>query len=649
VKKFVGILSLLLIVPVLAVFSVSGKAGGAASSLPVVGSLEKLKSLLEEMGDYQTRYSMDLQMESSAMPSPSAAPQDGGKGAAPDSQVFSATNVQVQGVDEADIVKTDGKYIYQVNKLQVIICKAHPPESMKVLKTIQFGENDFSPQELYVDSSFLVVIGTGSNTVYPPPYPAPTRPGIEIYPVPPLYQQYVKAIVYDIRDKNNIKKAREVELAGNYVSSRKIGSALYLVSNKYIDRYRIMEGQADLPAYRDSAAGNKRQEIGLDKVCYFPGCSTPNYMLVAGIDLNQAQKPANVSSYLGSGENIYVSQSALYAVVSLRDNRLLVDGMKGILPVPAQTNTGIYKFTLNGGNVSYQATGKVPGTVLNQFSMDAYKGYFRVATTTGQIWRQDEGISKNNIYVLDGSLKIAGKIENIAPGEKIYSARFVGDRAYMVTFKNIDPFFVIDLSSPKNPKILGALKIPGYSDYLHPVDGNHVLGFGKDTVEEKWTNWDGQETSTAYYQGMKIALFDVSDVSRPVEKFKTVIGDRGTDSPLLHDHKALLFDKDEKLLAFPVTVTEVKGDKGSATAWGEFVFQGAYVYSFSVDTGFSLRGKITHLDNEDYLKSGHGWYRSEKDIYRVLYIGDTLYTVSDSMIMANDLSTMAQMKKLLLP
>ena len=125
--------------------------------------------------------------------------------------------------------------------------------------------------------------------------------------------------------------------------------------------------------------------------------------------------------------------------------------------------------------------------------MDAYKGYFRAATTTGDIWRQDEGTSKNNIYVLDGGMNIIGKLENIAPGERIYSARFVGDRAYLVTFKKVDPFFVIDMSSPRTPRVLGALKIPGYSDYLHPVDNNHVLGFGKDTVEEKWTDWNGNE------------------------------------------------------------------------------------------------------------------------------------------------------------
>jgi len=622
-----------------------------SSSLPVVGSLGKLKSLLQQMDEANIYYAEDavrsVAPSAGAFPSAGAVQQES-KGANGSSQDYSQTNVQVQGVDEADIVKTDGKYIYQVNNGKVVISKAYPVSEMKVLKVIPFDQDNITPTQLYVDESFLVVVATGSKTISD--YPVKPAPGIEIYPPPYRSQQVVKAIVYDIRDKNNIKQVRSLELTGDYLSSRKVGTALYLVVNKYIDRYRIMEqGRADLPVYWDSAAGSSPVEIGLDKIRYFPDCSTPNYMLVAGLDLSQPAKKANVSTYLGSGENVYVSKSALYAAVSHYQAAYpLPKGINGIMPrpLPAQSSTTIYKFSLNAGNASYKAAGKIPGTVLNQFSMDAYNGYLRVATTTGDIWRFDEGTSKNNVYVLDGNLKITGKIENIAPGEKIYSARFVGNRGYLVTFKKVDPFFVIDLKNPASPKILGALKIPGYSDYLHPVDDNHILGFGKDTAEQKWTDWNGQEISTAYYQGMKMALFDVTDVTHPVEKFKTVIGDRGTESPLLYDHKALLFDKNKGLLAFPVTVAEVKGDKASAAEYGEFVFQGAYVYSFSVDKGFTLTGKITHLSQEDLLKSGYGWYGSDKNIERVLYIDDTLYTVSKSMIKANNLGTLTETGKL---
>lgn len=639
----------LLIVALVVIFACSGAALGdqeptAKASLPVVGTLEKLQALLEQINDDVVYYQSDTVKES-AVPLPSAAPQDSGKnsGAASSAQEYSATNVQVEGVDEADIVKTDGEYIYQVDNRRIVISKVYPADNMKIQKVIQFGDQTFSPLELYVDGSFLVLIGTGTNTIYQ--YEIEPGQFVEVFPPPSGSDRYVKAIVYDIRNKGNIKKVRELELEGDYVSSRKLGSALYLVANRGIDQYRIMDGEPDLPGYKDSLSGTETIQIGLDKIRYFPDCPSPNYLVVAGLNLGQPSKAPEVSSYLGSGENIYVSQSALYVAVS-RSEYPVSKEVRGILPMPVSTNTTIYKFALNSGNVNYTASGKVPGTVLNQFSMDAYKGYLRVATTSGQIWRGDEGTSKNNVYILDGGMKITGKLENIAPGEKIYSARFIEGRAYLVTFKNVDPFFVIDVGSPRAPKVLGALKIPGYSNYLHPVDKNHVMGFGKDTVEEKQIGYNGQETSTAYYQGMKIALFDVTDVSRPVEEFKTVIGDRGTDSPLLYDHKALLFDKNKNLLAFPVTVAEVADKKAGATAYGQFTFQGAYIYSFSLEKGFELRGKITHLDNADYQNAGYSWYGSEKNIQRVLFIGDTLYTVSQAKIKANDLQTLAPKNQL---
>ena len=147
--------------------------------------------------------------------------------------------------------------------------------------------------------------------------------------------------------------------------------------------------------------------------------------------------------------------------------------------------------------------------MLNQFSMDEWNGCFRIATTRGHVSREGSS-STNNVYVLDSDLNVTGKLEGLAPGETIYSARFIGKRAYLVTFKKVDPFFVLDLSVPSDPKVLGALKIPGFSDYLHPYDENHVIGVGKNTVEA-----DPGEGNFAWYQGMKVALFDVTDVANP--------------------------------------------------------------------------------------------------------------------------------------
>jgi uncharacterized secreted protein with C-terminal beta-propeller domain len=273
--------------------------------------------------------------------------------------------------------------------------------------------------------------------------------------------------------------------------------------------------------------------------------------------------------------------------------------------------------------------------------MDEYNGFFRIATTAGSVW---SGNSSNNIYILNENLSIVGKIENIAPGERIYSARFMGNRAYLVTFKKVDPFFTIDLSDPYNPEILGKLKIPGYSDYLHPYDEDHIIGIGKETVE-------AMEGDFAWYQGLKIALFNVSNPEQPVEMAKVVIGDRGTDSPVLHDHKALLFDREKEIFIIPVTVYEISDEikakqNYTGNMYGEFTFQGAYVYKISLENGFEYVGRITHMDNESN-ETYYYWY-SPYFINRCLYIDNVLYTISDKMVKMNDIETLNELGNIIL-
>ena len=245
--------------------------------------------------------------------------------------------------------------------------------------------------------------------------------------------------------------------------------------------------------------------------------------------------------------------------------------------------TTIQRIKITKKSITFEASGEVPGYVLNQFSMDEYNGYFRIATTVNNNnWRTfaEETTSKNNVYVLDMNLDVAGKLEDLALGEQIYSARFMGDRCYVVTFRNIDPLFVIDLSDPTAPTVLGQLKVTGYSGYLHPYDENHIIGIGKETV------YDAKQ-DFAWYQGVKMCLFDVSDVSNPVEVAKYEIGDRGTDSPILYDHKSLLFDREKNLLVLPVLLAEIDENDYAGEvpdyAYGEYVWQGAYVFEISLD------------------------------------------------------------------
>lgn len=523
---------------------------------------------------------------------------------------------------------------------------------MAVVSTLDFTGNDFSPFEMYVDDKSLVVIGTTHNPVYQPMYKDQSQNSRMIMPPYPR-RDTVKAIIYNIEDKSGIKQIRELEINGNYVSSRKIGSSFYLIANQYLYYYPGNEIENPRPLYRDTAVQDSFIEIDYPNIKCFPDFIQPGYLVVAGLNLDKPEQEASVASYLGSGENIYASTGNLYVAVtgyqqfSGMEKRLL----SGQVPPNNSNFTKIYKFKLSEGQVTYTAQGEVPGNILNQFSMDENQGNFRIATTQGDIWRTDEYISRNNVFILDSNLDITGRLENIAPGEKIYSARFIGDRGYLVTFKTVDPFFVIDLKDPHNPAILGALKIPGYSDYLHPYDENHVIGFGKDTVElSSKIAADQGGTTMAFYTGMKMAIFDVTDVQNPVEMFRETIGDRGTDSDLLQNHKALLFDKDKNLLAFPVTVMTVDNSQtapnGSIPQYGNFAFQGAYVYNLDLTNGFTLKGKITHLSAEDYLKAGNYWYDSDKNVARILYINNDLYTLSNKFIVANQLDNLQEVKRL---
>lgn len=632
--------------------------------LPVIGTIEKLEKLMEEAknearDEAEALYDFGGIIRGGIMfnATKAAAPDTAGaqglnkqKADKPSSPDFSTTNIQVQGVDEADIVKTDGEYLYQVNNENIVIAKIYPSDKMKQIKVLKLAEEKLYPLELYVDENRLVVIGTSTNDI---PIYRPVAKSLAIYP--PRYSNgTVKLIEYNIKDKSNIKKSREIELEGNYLSSRKIGDILYLVSNKYTNYYHIMDESGDnyTPSYRDTAIKDDFISIPLDKIYYFPDCIGRNYLIVAAVNLSLPEKGVNVSTYLGNGENIYASTDNLYVAVTkhvpVKKDAVIYDSAnpkRSIVPNYNERETLVYRFTFKGSELNYTGKGAVPGDILNQFSMDENGNYFRIATTKGEIWRDDERTSKNNLYVLDEDMKITGSIEDIAPGERIYSVRFMGDRAYMVTFKTVDPLFVIDLKDAKNPKILGALKIPGYSDYLHPYDENHIIGFGKDTIEIVNKDNKGNEIGrNAYYLGMKIALFDVSDVSNPIEKFKENIGDRGTESELLHNHKALLFSKEKNLMAFPVTVMEVKekSKKNNELAYGEFAFQGAYVYSIDLQNGFKLRKAISHISKEDYLKSGSNWYQSGNNVERIIYIGEELYTLSKSMIKAHDLGSMKQ-------
>lgn len=524
---------------------------------------------------------------------------------------YSKTNTQVQGVDEADIVKTDGTYIYYLTNEKLTIINTENASQMKEMSTIKFDET-FTPEEIFLNNDKIIVIGKRYE------YDKTERKiGIDEDFLYPNYMDktYTSAKLYNVKDKTNPTLERTVEVEGDYLTARMIGSNVYIASNKYMyyayicNTYKSTELNEDdfKPHYLDTATSNETKSINFDCIYYIPEFEDTNYLNIVAFNITNNQE-ANVESYLGAGEEIYASKENLYVTKTKYDYER---------KNKTSITTEIYKFNLNNANCTFAKAGDVPGSVLNQFLMDECNGYFRIATTDSTSWNSES--NTNNLYVLNENLETIGKIEGLAKGERIYSVRFMGNRAYMVTFVETDPLFVIDLSNPTTPTVLGELKIPGYSKYLHPYDETHLIGIGEDTEVVNYGYGDRVVTN-----GMKMAMFDVTDPNNPQELYNVKIGEKGTYSELLYNHKALLFSKEKNIIAFPISITD--NDY-------KVTFQGAIVYGVSLEKGFELKTKISNSAT-DYDR-----YYSRNRVERIIYIKDTLFTLSNGLIKAVDLNT----------
>ena len=594
-------------------------------------------------------------------------------GATGNGVAYSSMLVQADGVDEGDIVKNDSSYIYQINQDRVLVIHAFPDSDLGVVNVLDFTDGSFYPQELYLDSQFLVVVGTAFE-------PSINTASPMLVPIWFFSTSTVKALVYDIADPSHPTKVRELEIEGDWVATRKIGSSLYLVARQYPQFYPMLAAGVSrahtvLPRYRDTARGSKFHKLSISRCYYFPGFDDPNYLLIGAIDLSDPNSQLDLNAYLGAGDQVYASTQNLYVTGSrpfdiffmpqltlvaspavtgaptaaVAAGQIAVGTL--IVPLPpifAPTNetTDIYKFSLTNSHTAFVAGNDVPGSILSSYSMDENGAFFRVATTQHAWWNATNQ-DNNNLFVLDTNMTIVGSVTNVAAGERIYAARFVGDRAFLVTFQQIDPLFAIDLSNPTNPVVVGQLTLPGYSNFLLPYDANHLIGFGKDvTVATNQTAgdvpwWDG----AAFYQGMKLSMFDVTDLHNPVLLHSLSIGDRGTDSPVLYDPHALLFDRSSNLLAFPISVAQLTNSTPDQPwQWGDTVFQGVQVYDVSFDRGFVLRGSITQIPEDADI-----WENWDRQIDRVLFIGSDLFTLSDAELKVNDLGTLADKTELQLP
>lgn len=536
---------------------------------------------------------------------------------------YSKTNIQVENVDEADIVKTNGKYIFYVVNSKVLIFDIQDKSKINKLAEISYEDEKFKPTEIYINDNKLIVMGNQSTYSYPTSGKV-RETSTAIYKKG-IYKERAVAIVYDVTNISKPNEIRRVELEGKCVSSRMIDNNIYFVANKSIyareiANYSITDLDEDLvkPMYRDTVNGSSEKMIDFDRIYYFNNINTINYLTLGGFSLDSKDE-VDIQTFLGAGENIYCSTKNMYVIKS-----------KNVYDADTYMSYGkdtkILKFNLNNGKINFKAEANIEGAINNQFSMDEKDDYFRIATTIGKTYNMDESTS-NSLYVLDDKLQEVGRLDGIAKGEKIYSVRYSGNRAYVVTFKEIDPLFVIDLSDVKNPKILGELKIPGYSTYLHPYDETHLIGFGYDTK----SNYNN---TGVVKDGLKMSMFDISDFNNPKEMFTVKIGKQGTNSPLANNHKALLFSKEKNLIAFPISTYESGKTKYRAQ-----------VYDIDLNKGFTLKGEIEH--NVSDINNTDKYYSSYKlNIERIIYSNNVFYTLSNALIKASDMDSIKEITKI---
>lgn len=573
--------------------------GTQKNDLPRFASLDELKNTVKKDNENKKNMSRDMIVimdgEESILNSVSTDKENSkneSKTELGDKSDYSKTNNQVENVDEADIVKTDGKYIYYISQNKVYIVDV---KNMEITSKIEYENSSIysylGPEQLFINENKLIVLGTYSE--------------IDLIQKQDKSDEYVEdkieteqrnftqAIIYDISDKSKPKEIRKVSLDGYYKDSRMIGKNIYFISAKIPTYYTNITEKEILPCYSDTVSLIKQESINYTDIAYLKSSNTNSYLLVGGFNIENKEK-VNIETFYGaSADDIYVSEENMY----ITEYDYGYDEDYGYSYYRTNENnksnekTKIYKFNLKDSQIKLQCTGEVNGYLKNQFSMDEYEGNLRIAITSG--YNQN---SSNAILVFDKDLKEIGKIEDLAQDEKIYSVRFIGKIGYVVTFEQIDPLFVIDLSDPYNPVVKGQLKIPGYSSYLHPYDETHIIGIGYNT---ELNGYGGVINTT-----LKMSMFDISDLENPKEIFNVSIGNGKSSSEIINEHKALFYNKQKNLIGFPVYFQQAPDYKDS------FV-----IYKIDMEKGFEKYGEISEGSKRYNYNS------------RMIYIGETIYVI----------------------
>ena len=526
----------------------------------------------------------------------------------------SSTYAQVEGIDEADIVKTDGKYIYYLSGIenQVIIARAKNGKAKRVA-AIGGGHEGAYIEDIYIHDDKLVIIGSARGGLT-----GQNDDGILSVRSGDLWTDATIAAVYDISDRTDPRYLTRYSQTGTLLSSRLIDGRVCLVTNDYI--YSYHRG-CNVPYVSYDTGDPARLSIG-DIGC-IPQTATPAYTVVGLMDLSSgkaSEKSVRTKAVLGGSGEIYCSGDHLYVAGAVNPDPDLTltgtnDGLAGALeedgtltdtlpaedaltdsstgdlalpmaPMPAWTQ--ILKISLADGKVKYENSALVEGDVNDQFSMDESNGTFKVATTSQREKHGNsyEVMDVNNLFIFDEDMKKIGSVIGFAKDEHIEAVRYIKDKAYVITYEQTDPLFIIDLSDPANPVIEGHVKISGFSTLLVPADQDHLLGLGFSTEATEF----GEATD-----GFKLALFDISDPARP--KVADSRSCPGYYSEVQYDHKALLV--------------------GPAAAWYAIPYDSDWETQYGILMFSAKAGRLRVMDD----------FTTKESVRRCIYIGDYLYGI----------------------
>lgn len=498
---------------------------------------------------------------------------------------YGETNVQVEGVDEADIIKNDGKYIYIVadSRLKIVDTSTMTmlyDEGIKVDDKEADDKNEtiMSVSDIYVKGDTLVAVCNYSKHNHET---VTTGDMVYCYGYDPSSSETV-LVVYDISDRSSPKETRRVSQDGRMISTRMNGSVIYTVTTYTVYSEDVEE------KYMPSVNG---ELIGCDCVYIYDDKSTV-YTLLTAFDTAKNDDEVSKVTVLGEGVDVYCTNDTLYVGGNSYDSEI--------------EKTNIFAFSLDGTNIAYKASGVVKGCFLNQFSIDEHNDCLRIATTYYD-YKKDKDVS--NVYIMDKELNLIGKLEDIADDEQVKAVRFMGDTGYVVTFRNTDPLFTLDLSDPTKPAILGEVKLPGYSTYLHPIGNGYMVGIGYDGDEEN-----------ANLDTVKVSVFDVRDPKNPKESDTFVIKDVQTE--VNNDPKAFICNEAKGYIGFPVIHYE----------YGETVRQVLSYKILKTENGKIVSHEGFTHSNEDYNVYGYGFFRGT-------YIGEKLYTIDRGSVIEHSLTS----------